>query len=257
MKNSSRPILSLHGKVAIVTGAAQNIGRQLALELARAGAALIIADIQTAKAENVARQIRTANSQAVAITTDVRHLEQIQELVAATVKQFGRVDILVNNAALLGPRSTVENLSVDQWDRMQDVNLRSAFFCAQAVIPHMKKKRRGKIINISSVVFLVGMMNTADYSASKGGLIGLTRSLARELGPYNINVNAITPGAVKTPEERRLARPEDVEKIVNAQSLQRRVLPVDIARAALFLASDLSDAITGQTINVDGGWAMH
>ena len=250
-------MLSLHGRVAIVTGAAQNIGRQLALELAGAGAGVVIADIQIAKAEKVAQQITSDGGRALAIKTDVRAKEQVQKMVAATVKHFGRVDILVNNAALLGPRASVEELSLDQWDRMQEVNLRSAFVCTQAVIPHMKKRRKGKIINISSVVFWVGMPNTAHYAASKGGLIGLTRALARELGQYNILVNAITPGAVKTPEERKVARPEDVERIVAAQCLQRRVLPLDIALTALFLASDLSDAITGQTVNVDGGWALH
>ncbi|HEX2268184.1 MAG TPA: 3-oxoacyl-ACP reductase family protein [Pyrinomonadaceae bacterium] len=257
MKDSINALLSLEGRVAIVTGAAKNIGKQIAVELARAGARVVIADIQTAAARKVAEQINSANGQALAIETDVSDAEQIQSLVSATVKEFGRVDILVNNAALLGPRTALEDLSLDQWDRMQQVNLRSAFLAAQAVVPQMKRRRKGKIINISSVVFWVGMMNTSDYSASKGGLIGLTRALARELGAYNINVNAITPGAVKTPEERKVARQEDVDRIVEAQCLKRRVLPHDIARAALFLASDLSDAITGQTLNVDGGWVMH
>jgi 3-oxoacyl-[acyl-carrier protein] reductase len=256
MKRSSS-LLSLEGRVAIVTGGARNIGKQLALELAHAGASVVIADIEGARARKTAARINSAKGQALAVETDVSDVEQIQNMVATTMKEFGRIDILINNAALLGPRATLENLSLDQWDRMQHVNLRSAFLGTQAVVPHMKKKRKGKIINISSVVFLVGMMNASDYVASKGGLIGLTRALARELGVYNINVNAITPGAVKTPEERKLARQEDVDRIVDAQCLKRRVVPQDIAQAALFLASDFSDAITGQTLNVDGGWAMH
>jgi 3-oxoacyl-[acyl-carrier protein] reductase len=250
-------MIGLERRVAIVTGAARNIGKQIAIELARAGASVVIADVQAGAARRVAEQIKRANGRALAVETDVGDGEQIKNMVSATVKEFGRVDILVNNAALLGPRSTLEDLSLDQWDRMQDVNLRSAFLAAQAVVPHMKKKRKGKIINISSVVFWVGLMNTSHYSASKGGLIGLTRSLARELGTYNVNVNAITPGAVKTPEELKVARQEDVDRILESQCLKRRVLPQDIARAALFLASDLSDAITGQTLNVDGGWVMH
>jgi 3-oxoacyl-[acyl-carrier protein] reductase len=257
MKRSTNSSLSLHDRVAIVTGGAKNIGKQVALELARAGASVVIADIQGARARKVADQINSAEGQALAVEIDVGDGEQIQCMVATTMKEFGRIDILINNAALLGPRAPLENLSLDQWDRMQQVNLRSAFLGAQAVVPHMKKKRRGKIINISSVVFLVGMINASDYAASKGGLIGLTRALARELGPHNINVNAITPGAVQTPEERKLAQPEDVERIVDAQCLKRRIVPQDIARAALFLSSDLSDAITGQMLNVDGGWVMH
>lgn len=250
-------LLSLERRVAIVTGGARNIGKHLALELARAGASVVIADIQGARAQKVADQIKSANGHALAVETDVGDAEAIQNMVATTINEFRRIDILINNAALLGPRATLENLSLDQWDRMQHVNLRSAFLAAQAVVPHMRRKRKGKIINISSVVFWVGMTNASDYAASKGGLIGLTRALARELGAHNINVNAITPGAVKTPEEQKLARPEDVDRIVDAQCLKRRVVPQDIARAALFLASDLSDAITGQTLNVDGGWVMH
>jgi 3-oxoacyl-[acyl-carrier protein] reductase len=256
MSKQEQRLLSLERRVAIVTGAARNIGRSIAVELSRAGAAVVVADVRTSGAEKVAREIRRAGREALAVSADVRDKAQVEGMVAEAVAHFGGVDILVNNAALLGPRAPAEELSLEQWDLMQEVNLRGAFLCSQAAIPFMKKRRRGKIINISSVVFWVGM-GAADYVASKGGLIGLTRGLAREVGRFNINVNAITPGAVKTPEESRLARKEDVDSIVRSQCLSRRVLPADIARAALFLASDLSDAITGQTINVDAGWAMH
>jgi 3-oxoacyl-[acyl-carrier protein] reductase len=121
----------------------------------------------------------------------------------------------------------------------------------------MRKQGKGKIINVSSVVFWVGAVNCSAYISAKGGVIGLTRGLARELGQYNINVNAITPGAVETPEEKQVARRNEIDQIVSSQCLRRRVLPLDIAKAVIFLASSLSDAVTGQTINVDAGWAMH
>jgi NAD(P)-dependent dehydrogenase (short-subunit alcohol dehydrogenase family) len=147
-------------------------------------------------------------------------------------------------------------MSAEHWDWMQKVSLRSAFLCSQAVLPYLQK-RGGSIINISSVTFLVGAVNASAYVSAKGGMIGLTRSLARELGGKNIRVNAITPGAVLTPQEKEVVTAEVIAEIVGKQCLKRRIKPADIANVALFLASDLGDAITGQTINVDGGWAFH
>jgi len=249
--------LGLENKVAIVTGGARNIGRAIVLELARSGANVVIADIQHAKARKVALEVERLKRRALAVETDVRDKTQIARMVALAVEKFSRVDILVNNAAIVGFPTPIETLTVEHWDRMQEVSLRSAFLCAQAVLPSMKRLGKGKIINISSVVFWVGAKNASAYVAAKGGLIGLTRSLARDLGEHKINVNAITPGAVKTPAEVKIATQEDIARIVNSQCLKRRVLPGDIARVALFLASDLSDAMTGQTLNVDAGWAFH
>ena len=178
-------------------------------------------------------------------------------MVEEVAEHFGHIDILVNNAGIY-PRYVWNEMSAEQWDRIQGVNLRSCFLCSQAVFAYLKKQGAGKIINISSVTFWLGFpRNLVHYTASKGGVIGFTRALARDIGESNIQVNAITPGAVETEEEKKVATPEQVAAIVAQQSLKRRVLPRDIARTAIFLASPDSDMITGQTINVDGGWAMH
>lgn len=249
--------LSLEKRVAIVTGAAQNIGRAIAKGLAQAGAYVVVADLQPAKASRVAQEIEQLGGRALAVETDIRDESQIDKMVRLTADKFGRIDILVNNAGIVsGVRIPMETINPAMWENYQAVCLKGAFFASQAVVPFMRKRRKGKIINISSVVFWLGNTNCLAYISAKGGLIGLTRGLARELGPYNINVNAVTPGAVKTVMKNR-ANQKTVDAIVSSQCLTRRVLPEDIANAVLFLASDLSDAITGQTINVDSGWAMH
>ncbi len=250
-------LVGLENKLAIVTGAAQNIGRAIALELARAGANVVIADIQSAKTRKVARDIERLKRLALAIEVDIRDQRQVNRMVALASERLGRIDILVNNAAIVGIRTPIDTLDQEQWDTFQAVCLRGAFFSSQAVIPFMRRQGKGKIINVSSAAFWVGAADCSAYISAKGGLIGLTRGLARELGQYNINVNAITPGAVKTPQESRVAKQKEIDLIVTSQCLRRRVLPLDIAKAVIFLASDLSDAITGQTINVDAGWAMH
>jgi 3-oxoacyl-[acyl-carrier protein] reductase len=144
-----------------------------------------------------------------------------------------------------------------QWDEMLDINLKSMFHLQQAVLPHMIARRRGRVVNISSVTFHVGAANLAHYVASKGGVIGLTRSLAREFGKHNVHINCITPGAIMVEAEKSVVSEEQIKAYVAEQSLQRRILPIDIAGAALFLSSDLSDGMTGQTLNIDGGWIMH
>jgi 3-oxoacyl-[acyl-carrier protein] reductase len=140
---------------------------------------------------------------------------------------------------------------------MQDVNLKSLYLCCREALPHMAKRKSGKIVNISSVTFFLGVKNLTHYVASKGGVIGFTRSLAREAGDFNVHVNCITPGAIKTEGELVHADPSVIAAIVEQQSLRRRILPLDIARVALFLSSELSDAMSGQTLNVDGGWVMY
>jgi 3-oxoacyl-[acyl-carrier protein] reductase len=164
--------------------------------------------------------------------------------------------VLINNAGIY-PRQEFLTMTEQQWDEMQDVNLKSMFHSQQAVLGHMIGRRRGKIVNISSVTFHLGAPNLSHYVASKGGVIGLSRSLAREVGPHNIHINCITPGAILVDAEKEFVSDEQVKQFVAEQSLQRRILPVDIARAALFLSCELSDGMTGQTLNVDGGWFMH
>ena len=250
-------LLNLENRVAIVTGAAQNIGRSVVLELARAGTNIVVADIQAGKTRRVVREIERLDRAAFAVQVDISDRHEVNKMAAQVAERFGRIDILVNNACTTGKRAPVETLEQEQWDAMHAVCLRGALFCSQAVIPFMRKQGKGKIINISSVVFWLGAANCSAYISAKGGLIGLTRGLARELGQYNINVNAITPGAVKTVEEKHFVNPKEIDLIVNSQCLRRRVLPRDIATVVIFLASSLSDAMTGQTINVDAGWAMH
>jgi 3-oxoacyl-[acyl-carrier protein] reductase len=148
-------------------------------------------------------------------------------------------------------------MAEEQWDEMQAVNLKSMFHCLQAALPHMVARRSGKVVNISSVTFHLGMGNMTHYVTSKGGVIGLTRSLAREMGEHNIHINCITPGAIKTESEARFVTDEQARQFMSSQSLQRRLLPLDVARVCLFLSSELSDGMTGQCLNVDGGWVMY
>jgi 3-oxoacyl-[acyl-carrier protein] reductase len=254
----TKSVLGLEGKVAIVTGGARNIGREIALGLAGAGCKVGIADLRQKEAQATAEAIRRGGSEALAVETDICDPEKVGGMVDQVARRFGRVDILINNAAWMeAVRYSVEDIPLPQWDRMQDSTLRGAFLCMRSVVPWMRRAGGGRIVNISSVVFWLGMGGCADYVAAKAGVVGLTRSAARDLGKWKINVNAVTPGAVKTPQEKKIATANDLKKIVDAQCLKRRILPADIARAVLFLSSDLSAGVTGQTLNVDAGWAMH
>jgi 3-oxoacyl-[acyl-carrier protein] reductase len=247
----------LADRIAIVTGAAKGIGEAIALEFAREGAAVALVDLNKDRAVQVAEQIQRSGTRALAVQADVSDEGSVENMVSIVAEAFGRVDILVNNAGIY-PRYVWHEMTSEQWDLIQAVNLKSLFLCSRAVFPHLKRKRAGKIINLSSVTFWLGKpRNLVHYIASKGGVVGFTRALAHDIGEFNIQVNAIAPGAVETEEEKRVATPEMVASIVAEQCLGRRVLPRDIARTAVFLASPDSDMITGQTINVDGGWAMH
>ncbi len=247
----------LENRASIVTGAAKGIGQAVASEFASEGASVAVVDVDGEGAKATAEQLAAAGARTLAVRADVSDEHAVRSMVEKVAEHFGHIDILVNNAGIY-PRYVWNEMSAEQWDRIQAVNLRSCFLCARAIFPHLKKKGSGKIINISSVTFWLGFPhNLVHYTASKGGVIGFTRALARDVGEFNIQVNAITPGAVETDEEKRVATDEQVAAIVAQQSLKRRVLPKDIARTAVFLASLDSDMITGQTINVDGGWAMH
>lgn len=211
------------------------------------GAKLVLLDRDTGRNEAVARVLG-----ARAVTCDVSD----GAAVTAAVQQAGPADVLINNAGIY-PRKALLETTEEEWDHMQAVNLKSVFLMTKAVLPGMLERGAGKIVNLSSVTFHLGMANLAHYVAAKGGIIGLTRCTAREVGPRNVHVNCITPGAILVEAEKAVQTAEALQEILQQQCLKRRLLPLDIARTCLFLASELSDGLTGQTINVDGGWVMH
>jgi 3-oxoacyl-[acyl-carrier protein] reductase len=187
---------------------------------------------------------------------DVRDRASIRRAVESAQNELGPVDILVNNAGIF-PRQPFLTMTPEQWDEMQDVNVKSMFHTTQAVLPQMIARKSGKIVNISSVTFHLGTGKMAHYVASKGAVIGLTRALSRDFGEYNIHINCITPGAIRTDSEKHFVSADDEREFLAHQSIKRRLDPRDIARACLFLSCELSDGMTGQSLNVDGGWYMH
>jgi 3-oxoacyl-[acyl-carrier protein] reductase len=258
----NQPLCRLDGKAAFITGAGAGIGEATAKLFAQQGASIVVFDRETAGAEAAAEAIRARGGRAFAASGDVRDTTCINEALGRAETEFGGIHILVNNAGIY-PRASVVEMSDDQWDEVLNINLKGVFHCTRAVVPQMIKRRAGKIINISSVNIHVGAPNFSHYIASKGGIIGFTRALARELGDYNIHVNAVTPGAVQTEAEKRLvaqqgkAGEEAVAAIVARQCLKRRILPDEIAGVCLFLAASLSDSMTGQTLNADCGNALY
>lgn len=241
-------------KVALVTGAARGIGRVIALKFASAGADVAVVDISLEAAEAVAAEIRNMGRRAVAASGSVDKPEDVEAFVAKISSELGRIDILVNNAGIT--RDTLLlRMKEEEWDSVLSVNLKGAFLCTKAVAKLMIKQRNGRIVNISSVVGLMGNAGQVNYSASKAGLLGLTKSVARELASRNITVNAIAPGFITTSMTEVLS--ENVKKDLMTQiPLGRLGSPEDIANTALFLVSDAASYITGQTIAVDGGMVM-
>jgi 3-oxoacyl-[acyl-carrier protein] reductase len=246
----------LKDKVALVTGAATGIGEAVARLFAGHGARLFLMDRDAPGVEAVAASIGSTGASAQPFAGDVRQTADLARVVEAAVREFGRFDVLINNAGIY-PRARFLEITDQQWDEMQDINLKSMFHSMQLALPHMIAQRSGKIVNISSVTFHMGMDTLTHYVASKGGVIGLTRSVAREMGEHNIHVNCITPGAIKTEAEARVVTEEQAKGFLSRQSLQRRLMPLDVARVCLFLSSELSDGMTGQCLNVDAGWVMY
>ena len=249
--------MRLKDKVAIVTGGARGIGKEYSLRFAEEGAKVTVCDILDC-AETV-REIKAKGGEVLALKTDVASEESTVEMAKKTVERFGRIDILANNAAIYGglKLKPFHEVSVDEWDKMMAVNLRGTWLCCKAVFPYMKEQGKGKIINISSGVHFKGIPFLIHYTTSKGGVVGFTRALARELGQYNINVNAIAPGLTMTQASLDLSSPERIEKTVAGQSIKRPIQSEDLVGTMVFLASDESDFITGQTIVVGGGDFMH
>ena len=247
--------MRLAGKVAIVTGGARHIGAVYCRKLAAEGAAVIIADVLDG--DKVVQEITAAGGRAMALKVGVSKQEDTIQMAAETVKTFGRIDILVNNAAIFIniQRQPFYEITAEEWDRVSAVNIKGPFLCAKAVFPQMKEQRTGKIINISSSTAFAGTPLFLHYVASKAALIGMTRSLAREVGEFGICVNAIAPGLVQ--HEGQTAPKEFTEFQLKARSIKRLQTPEDLLGVLVYLASPDSDFVTGQTILVDGGGIFH
>jgi 3-oxoacyl-[acyl-carrier protein] reductase len=246
----------LEGRVALVTGAGGGLGTGICSALASAGAAVAAVDVAREKAKLVADNLSRTGARCVALEADVSDRSSVQETADRVDDELGGVDILINNAAIY-PRRAWTEIEEQEWDRVMAVNLKGYFLCARAVYPHMKSKGRGNIVNVASITFFIGWTLLMDYVASKGGIVGFTRALAREVGPDNINVNAIAPGAFPTDAEKIHPDQEGYNRwVLEQQSIKRRGTPEDIGNLVTFLSSDASSFITGQTISIDGGWMM-
>ncbi|MCK9907928.1 3-oxoacyl-ACP reductase FabG [Microbacteriaceae bacterium K1510] len=246
---------SLKERVVIITGAGQGIGRAFAKAFAMAGARVVIAELNENKAAAVSEEIMKAGGEAFAVTTDVADEASVKEMVEVVEDEYNRVDVLINNAGIF---STLEmrpfdQIPLEEWEQVLRVNLTGPFLCARAVLPAMRRAKWGRIINIASGAVRLGRPNYLHYIASKAALGGMSLSMARELGADGITVNAILPGATFTEIERKTVSPEQKERIVAMQCIPRPEAPEDLVGAALFLASDASAFVTGQTINLDGG----
>ena len=247
----------LKGKVAIITGARRGMGKADALAFAKNGAKVVVSDISQEECELVVDEIKKNGGEGLAVKCDVTNEKETEEMVKKTVDKFGKVDILVNNAGICEFKPFLE-LTEEEWDKTLDINLKGYFLCAQAVAKEMVKQKSGVIINIASVVMGqmgIGMAGLAHYSASKGGIAALTKTLALEFAPYNIRVNAIAPGAIDTPMATSTkADPKVLEATLAMIPLHRMGKPEEIANTALFLSSNASSYITGSIVVVDGGW---
>ena len=242
-------------KVAIVTGGGQGLGRAFSTALAEKGTTIIIAEINGDKADRVATEIRDVGGKAIAIETDVRSEESVGMMVEKAISKFGRIDILLNNAALLGTltKGPFEDIPVSEFEEALRVNVTGPFIVTKTVIPYMRKAGWGRIINMSSDTAHVGVPGFLHYVSSKAALVGFTRALARELGPDGITVNAIQPGLTKTEVDRGVERAEIAKTVIANQSIPRQEVPADLVGAVLFFASDEAGFITGQTLAVSGG----
>ena len=259
--------MKLLDKTAIVTGGGRGIGKAISLMFAREGADISLAARSTDLMMEVSREIATLGRRCLVNTTDLTKIDQINGMVKRTCDEFGRIDILVNNSGVAGPTKYVHEITPQEWDETFDVNLRGAFLCCRAVVPVMIGQGGGKIINIASMTGKRPLPMRTPYCATKMGLIGFTRSVAAELGKFNINVNAICPGAVEGPRIEKVIKdaaaaegvPEEVvrTRFVSPSPLGRMVSAEDVARLAVFLASDDSRNMTGQDINVTAGVVMY
>jgi 3-oxoacyl-[acyl-carrier protein] reductase len=248
--------LTLKGKVAIVTGGSQGIGKAISLSLAQFGATVCIADINLSLGEDVATQIRALGQRSMALSVDVTNSGQVTKMAEKTIENFGHIDILVNNAGgATGPTFTIGRvlkISERDWDDTVALNLKSVFLCTRAVAKSMLEQKKGSIINMASITGQFPWAGLPAYSAAKAAVINLTQSLAMEFAPY-IRVNAIAPGLIETPRTSKNRRPEQLEQLLSNVPLERMGKPEEVADETVYLASDVAEWVTGTVINLTGG----
>ncbi len=245
------------GKVALVTGGSRGIGRAIALRLSRDGVAVVVNYVSSeAAARELAEEVVARGGRAATVRADVAVAAEAEGMVERVLGDFGRLDILVNNAGIISYKAGIASVSVEEWDKVLDVNLRAPFLLCRSLLQGMKDRRYGKIINFSSMAARVGGIEAGlHYAVSKAGLIGLTKTLAKEGGPYQVNVNAVAPGIIVTgPVAKQIGGHED--SYINNIPLKRLGQPQDVANVVLFLASPLSDYVTGLVIDINGGMYM-
>jgi len=249
--------MRLKGKVALVTGSSRGVGRAIALAYAKEGAKVVVNYTSNEKAaKEVAEAINQIGSQAIVVRADVAKREEADSLVQTAIDEFGRIDILVNNAGYTRPAMMLK-MTEEQWDEVVDIHLKGAFLCSQAAGRQMKEQNNGKIINVTSVAGLIGTVGQINYSAAKGGIISMTKSIARELARYNVCANVISIGILAMGMSEKITTDEKLKEIyMNRILLKRFGQPEDVSPAFVFLASDESKYITGQLLCVDGGYGM-
>lgn len=249
--------MKLRSKVAIITGAGSGIGRAIAQEFAREHAKIILLDIDTKKTKEVEQQLIKQGADAEFIKCDVTKNDQIKKCIDKTIKKHKQIDILVNNAGIFN-QEPITTITEKEWDKVINTNLKGTFLCTKNVAIHMMKKKKGKIIFVSSIAGKAGLINTSAFSSANGGLINLMKGLTLELSPYNININAVSPGIVVTKMMKEIIEQKETkQKLLENIPMKRFGASNEIADAVVFLASNDSDFITGHNLVVDGGWKTH
>lgn len=244
----------LKDKVSVITGGARGIGREIALLFAKEGSDIVLFDVNQEQLDKTTKDIESLGRSALGLVVDVTKLDQVDAAMNKTLDKFKKIDILINNAGITRDALLIRMSEAD-FDAVININLKGCFNCCKAVCKIMMKQRSGRIVNMASIIGVMGNAGQVNYSASKAGMIGVTKSLAKELASRNINVNAIAPGFIETDMTAKLA-PEIREQLLKMIPAGRLAQPVEVAKAALFLSSELSDYITGQVVQVDGGMLM-